>query len=222
MSSLPSINRSPVFALRGDSADLPLLLVNPDDGTPFNPTGNTLIFTLKASAWTDDTTALVQKISTTGGFTTTNASAGAVTLSLVPNDYTALSVGKIYQFDVQAQNVSSGKVKTVLRGTFSVDQDVTKLTTLSIPTYVLSPAFLVSPNWRPDIIGTVGGTGYIDGIPTVGLSKTVPSLMLTFFSNKLSAWVYTAGTTATGNGVVQPLDYDPSTNAGQWTQIALT
>ena len=125
-----SIDRPKLYRFAGDSLRLALLLVDPDTGAPFDPTGQVLLFTLKDDPTADDTAAIVQKISTVGGFTVTAAAAGAVDLQLVPADLAQLVVGVAYECDVQAQDAGTGAVKTVARFTLTLSQDVTRLTSL--------------------------------------------------------------------------------------------
>ena len=120
---------------RGDSAALSLALTDPDSGGAFNPTGCVLIFTIKSAATDLDTAALVQKISSVGGITVANPSI----VTLVPADHAALPARITYEWDVQAQNITSGAVRTVARGTLYFENDVTKDLTLSIDTIVVEP-----------------------------------------------------------------------------------
>jgi hypothetical protein len=166
------------YRYRGDTSSLAITLTNPDTGTPFNPTGNVLIFTLKKSAFDADADAVVQKISTVGGITIIAPTADdeQIAVELVPADYSALTSRFIYQLDVQAQNVSTGAIRTVARGTFAAEIDVTRETTLSIPTTTTNPeagyawdniagrpeAFLVDP-------GTAGG------VATLGEDGKIPA-----------------------------------------------
>lgn len=124
---------------RGDSATLALTLTEPFATTPFNPTGWALLATFKADAGDADSAAVIQKSSVVGGFTVTDAAAGEVDLELVPGDYTLIEGGQRYVFDVQAQNESTGAVKTVFSGILRVQDDVSESTTLSIPTTVANP-----------------------------------------------------------------------------------
>ena len=131
---------SSFYRYLGDSAALAMTLTDPDTGAAFNPTGCVLIFTAKIRVSDPDSAAVIQKISTVGGFTITNATLGQVSLALVPSDYAALVSLKTYQIDVQAQVIATGTVKTVLRGTLLAETDVTRNTTLSIPTYTTNPS----------------------------------------------------------------------------------
>jgi len=147
--------------LRGDSKTFPLTLTEPFSTTPFNPTGWTLISTFKADYDLPDASASIQKVSTVGGFTIISAGTGRVDLSLVPADTVALDPNVRYVFDVQAQNVSTGEVKTVCLGTLRVSADVTLGTTISISTTVVTPAATVGTTWvsMPANGGASGSAG---------------------------------------------------------------
>lgn len=120
---------------RNDSSDLSLALTHPDTGAAFTPTGNTLIWTLKAKASDADTAALVQKISTVGGITVANPSI----VSLVPADFAALDPEVTYEWAIRAQNVSTLKTLIVARGTLAFAYDVAEEITLSIATTTTNP-----------------------------------------------------------------------------------
>lgn len=143
---------------RGDSSSLRLSLVDADTGAAFNPTGSVLIFSIKTDAALADTEALVQKISTVGGFTVVSASAGTVDVSLVPADFAEITPEIVYVFDLQAQHATTAAVKTVCRGTIIFPNDVTKEVTLSIPTTTTNPG--VAYTWAniPDKPATFPAT----------------------------------------------------------------
>lgn len=124
----------------GDTALLALVLTHPDTGAVYNPSADTLIFSLKRQASLPDASSLVQKISTVGGITLVNPGAGEITVELVPYDWAPLRPAVAYEFDVQAQNNSSGAVHTVARGQLTVDADVTRGLTISVPTHTTNPS----------------------------------------------------------------------------------
>ena len=134
---------------RGDSADLTIPLTNPDTGAAFPPSGHNLLWTLKAKASDLDSAALVQKISTVGGITLANPSV----VSLVPADFALLLADVCYEWDVQAQNLTTGAVRTVARGTLAFAFDVSKTTALAIPTTTTNPSAGFSSAW-----GAITGT----------------------------------------------------------------
>lgn len=120
---------------RGDGP-ISIPLTSPDDGTDFTPTGNALIFTLKADPADLDVDALVQKVSTVGGITVANPSV----VTLVPADFAGLEANVTYHFDIQAQlSASPNTIRTVARGTIRFAYDVTQETTISIATTTTNP-----------------------------------------------------------------------------------
>ena len=120
---------------RGDGP-ISIPLTSPDDGTDFTPTGNVLIFTLKAAQADADVDALVQKVSTVGGITVANPSV----VTLVPADFTDLEPEITYHFDIQAQLAASpNTIRTVARGTLRFAYDITEETTISIATTTTNP-----------------------------------------------------------------------------------
>lgn len=149
---------------RGDTCELALSLLNPDTGLPFDPTNQVLIFTVKANANDPDAKALIQKISTVGGITIDDAPAGEITVELVPQDWLPLRARGIYVYDVQAQDGSTGAVRTVASGTLQGDQDVTKGLTLAITTYTTNPP-----------LNTGGGTVLSVGLSMPGIFAVASS-----------------------------------------------
>lgn len=140
MSGLASnLIQTPLQRYRGDTSLLRLVLRSPDTGSIYDPTGSVLLFTLKANADDTDSSALIQKLSAVGGFTIVDATAGRVDVELVPADVAILSPERTYEWDVQAQSTSTGAVKTVARGTYWQEKDVTRGTTLAIPTTTTNP-----------------------------------------------------------------------------------
>ena len=105
------------------------------DGAAFSPgTDWNLIWTAKLSAADDDAHALVQKASG-AGITLTGSTAY---VAIVPQDTAALGTGEIV-WDIQAQNNSTGEVRTLADGRLSLIRDVTRLTRPSIPIYLADP-----------------------------------------------------------------------------------
>lgn len=124
----------------GDTALLSLVLTHPDTGALYDPSADTLIFSLKRYANLPDSSSLVQKISTVGGITLVNPGAGEITVELVPDDWAPLRPDVTYEFDVQAQNNVSGAPHTVARGQLTVSSDVTRGLTISVPTHTTNPS----------------------------------------------------------------------------------
>ena len=77
----------------------------------------------------------------------------------------------------------------------------------------VSPAFV---NFRPDVLGLSGGSGYLDGIVTTNL--TVPTLIVIYVAGELQDWLLETSTAATAEGIQRPLDYNGSTNTRVWTR----
>lgn len=133
---LPAI--TPLTRVRGDNCVLPLKLVHPDTGAPFNPTNYVLMFTVKLRHHDPDTAAQIQKLSTAGGIAVVGATAGEVTVSLVPADSKNLSANVSYYCDVRAQH-ENGTRLTVFRGTLTFEPDISREAELSIDTIVITP-----------------------------------------------------------------------------------
>lgn len=131
--------RPSLYRFHGDTVRLPLSLLDPDTGAAFNPTGKVLLFTCKADENDADADAKIQKISTVGGFTILVGATGSIEVELVPADFAAIEAGVKYECDVQAQDPAEGWVKTVQRFQLKFARDITRLTTLSIPTTVFQP-----------------------------------------------------------------------------------
>lgn len=127
---------------RGDTKRLPFALV--DMGAPFNPVGHVLLFTLKDDPADADVDARIQKISTVGGFFVVDAAAGKIEVELLPADDADLELGVAYPCDVQAQNQSTGAVKTVGRATLKLTVDITRDPSLSVPTFTTFPPIDIS------------------------------------------------------------------------------
>jgi hypothetical protein len=207
------------FRYRGDNAALAMTLTDPDTGLPFNPTGWVLIFTAKANAADPDSSAVIQKISTTGGFTTTNASQGLVTLSLVPAYYASVKSLKTYQIDVQAQNSGSGLVKTVLRGTFLAETDITQETTLSIPTYTTNPQ-PATTSFQSVVLTGIASSGanpsVVCGIETLETLPAGAVLRVLFPGHIVCEFQLESATVAVANFLFQPYDFDAEANPVMW------
>lgn len=100
----------------------------------------TLVFTVKSSVLDADSRAKIQKITGVGiEHDETNA-----LVSLVYADSATLDPGR-YEFDVQAQENTTGEVRTVARGKLEFQRDVTRSTSVSIPILTTDPAPLYGP-----------------------------------------------------------------------------
>ena len=94
-----------------------------------------LIWTAKHSAADDDGSAVVQK-ATGAGISVTEDTA---TIELVPDDTLFLPATQLV-WDLQAQSLSTGEVRTVAFGGLKLTRDVTRRTTTSLPINTLTPA----------------------------------------------------------------------------------
>ena len=125
----------------GDNTRLVLPLTDRATGAAFKPAGHRLLFTLKLAAGLPDADALVQKSSAVGGITV--LASPDIGVDLVPADFAKLRAEVAYVIDVQAQNLTSGAIKTVCKGSVTFDEDVTKAAELTIATYTTTPAALI-------------------------------------------------------------------------------
>lgn len=121
----------------GDNAVLTAALVHPDTGNTFDPTGHSLLFTVKRSLGQTDAEALIQKLSTVGGIA---ASPGSAAVSLVPADWALLRADLVYYYSIKAINVTTGAGLTVARGRLSGQAVAGRGSSLSIPTTIITPA----------------------------------------------------------------------------------
>lgn len=106
---------------RGDSEDYIITFSHPG-GTPYNITGWTIFFSLKTNFDLDDADASLRKVITSH----TDPTNGITTISLVPADTASLEP-RDYDYDVKIL-LSDGKVKTLLKGKFTLDYRVTTST----------------------------------------------------------------------------------------------
>lgn len=222
---------------RGDGP-ITIPLTHPDTGNPFDPAGNTLIFTLKALQTDLDPAALVQKTSLVGGITLTNPSI----LSLVPADYAKLKPVITYEFDVQGQNDTTGVPLTVARGSIRFAYDITIELTTSIPTTIVGApaASILTVQNRSAITGLASG-GILDAtklggqqtgtratpvIPTgavflLNFPVTVNDGAGTHAGFLTMLFQLQAGTGATSAPIrFRPYDYDASANAVVWQLLS--
>jgi len=112
--------------------------------------GWNLIWTLKSSVDDPDSAALAQL--TSGAGITPIGGSSVVKVQLTPTVTNALPVGKTLHWDIQAQNTTTGEIRTVARGTLYVDTDVTRETTISVPVYTLAPSALDPSTSRAGVI----------------------------------------------------------------------
>ena len=100
-------------------------------GEPFEPAAQwSLIWTVKRSASEDDSSAVIQKISGAG----IAVSGNTAIIEVVPNDTLPIPAVQLV-WDLQAQNLTTGEVRTVAFGGLKLVRDVTRKTTTSLPIY---------------------------------------------------------------------------------------
>ncbi|MBU6170601.1 MAG: hypothetical protein KGQ87_03790 [Verrucomicrobia bacterium] len=105
-------------------------------GEAFEPgTAWSLIWTAKHTAADDDSSAVIQK-ATGAGISVTEDTA---TIELVPDDTLFLPATQLV-WDLQAQSLTTGEVRTVALGGLKLSRDVTRRTTTSVPINTLTPA----------------------------------------------------------------------------------
>ena len=132
----------------GDSVvhEIPLIW----EGETFNPIGWGLVFTAKCKTASPDVAAQIQKASGAGISVALVAGVWVASVEIVPADTVALSKG-VLAFDIQAQNTTSGAVRTVAFGRLALDRDITREAMTSIPIHTSQP---------PAPIYVAGGEGY--------------------------------------------------------------
>jgi len=97
------------------------------DGVAYDLSGATLFFTVKASALSPDSAAVVRETSGEGGgiSITDPPTGGRAALTVAASVMEKLIPNKTYQFDIQVVDLS-GAVFTVETGTLSVLADITR------------------------------------------------------------------------------------------------
>lgn len=105
--------------IRGDSRTFSLTLTNKATGLPYNITGWTFYFTIKANITDLDADALLQKVVTTH----TDAAAGKTDISIDPADTAGVEPGN-YFYDIQAVT-DTDDVHTICKGAITIDWDAT-------------------------------------------------------------------------------------------------
>jgi hypothetical protein len=117
----------------GDSKshEIPLTWAG-DDFTPGEAWS--LIFTAKFSAQDDDSEAVFQKVTGAGIAVTGNTAE----VEVVPADTLTLPASA-YIWDIQAQSLSTGEVRTVALGGIKLVRDVTRKTTSSVEIHTIEP-----------------------------------------------------------------------------------
>lgn len=218
-----------IIRYRGDGP-ISLPLTNPDDGTPFTPTGCALLFTIKEAVTDVDADALVQKSSAVGGITVANPAV----VTLVPADFTVLSAGVTYFFDVQAQlSAAPATIRTVARGTLKFAYDITREVTLSISTTTTNPtagyAWAGIPD-KPSLVlnvsavtaATGGGSTALDGLDAGSTSYPVGCIVMTSYDDVGRHWKLKGSYIAATDldlGKVKPTNSDSLLNPVHWQTV---
>lgn len=152
----------------GDTNTVTIQLNNEVDGSSFSPVNHHLIFTAKTSNAASDLGAKFQYATGVGIVHGINAAA----VSFHPVD-TREYGGKVLQWDIQAENLSTGVIATVAIGTLSLKRDTTRKTTTSVPLHTVTEAV---PHVGPT--GPAGPAGdsdlIIQSIIHNSVSKTTP------------------------------------------------
>jgi hypothetical protein len=149
------------------------------DGEDFMPSNAwSLIFTAKHSAHDQDITAVFQKVSGAGIEVTGNLAE----IEVVPSDTLALTATLLI-WDIQAQNLTTGEVRTLALGGLKLVRDVTRKTISSVEIHTTQPGtpldgksaydvavengFVGSESdWIASLIGPAGPSGS-QGVPGV-------------------------------------------------------
>ncbi len=99
-----------------------------------------LIYTVKESIDDADEDAVIQKISGTG---MTHSGSNALP-TILPADTTALTA-KTYYYDVQAQHLTTGEVRTVAQNKLILTRDITRGVTVAIPVITTEEPVFTGP-----------------------------------------------------------------------------
>lgn len=140
--------------VRGDSGPLSVALWH--KAAAFDAAGHALIWTVKWREGDPDAAALIQK---TVGAGIAVTAVGAAEITLVPQDTAQLEPGVPLPWDVQAQHLLSGEVRTVARGTLVLAADVTRGVTTAVPVLTTQPPLPVGPQGPSGPQGPAGPTG---------------------------------------------------------------
>jgi hypothetical protein len=123
-----------------------------------------LIFTAKRSAQDSDDAAVFQKVTGAGISVTGNTAE----VEIVPADTLALP-SATYIWDIQAQSLSTGEVRTVALGGIKLVRDVTRKTTSSVEIHTIEPgAPFTGPQGPQGLKGDTGSTGSVGPQGEVG------------------------------------------------------
>lgn len=114
----------------------------------------TLIFTAKRNETDPDDGAAFQKASG-AGLTVTDSTA---TITLVSDDTVEEVPASLY-YDIQAQHLTDGRVRTVAIGRLDLQRDITRATTVSVPIHTENAYVARGPQGEQGETGPQGATG---------------------------------------------------------------
>lgn len=155
-------------------------------GEPFEPdAGWSLIFTAKHSAGDDDNSAVIQKASGTG----ITVSGATAMVEIVPQDTIFLPSTQLI-WDIQAQSLTTGEVRTVAIGGLKLTRDVTRRTTTSLPIFTQQPGIPIAgksayevavengfsgseSQWLVSLVGPQGAQGAAGPAGSVGPAGSI-------------------------------------------------
>ena len=192
-------------------------------GGAFEPgTSWSLIWTAKHTAADDDSSAVIQK-ATGAGISVTEDTA---TIELVPDDTLFLPSTQLV-WDLQAQSLTTGEVRTVAFGGLKLARDVTRRTTTSLPIFTQQPGIPIAgksayevavengfsgseSQWLASLVGPQGGQGVAGPTGSVGpagatgpAGETGPAgtpALWNFLGEYNHGLIYTEGAVVTYNG----------------------
>lgn len=139
--------RSHLSMYRGDTFVLKLGLVQ--DGEQTDISGSSIWFTVKNDLQDPDSQAVISK-TTSNGIEILNAELGYIQITIDPEDTIPLGLSetKTFLWDLQFENLD-GDVQTLLYGKFTIMQDITKASGVSLPAN-RGPLATVSTDYTPE------------------------------------------------------------------------
>lgn len=134
------------------------------NGQPFNPVGWGLVFTAKAKTSATDLEAKFQKASGLGIAVALVAGVWTAFVEVVPADTVEISPS-VLRWDIQAQNTTSGAVRTIAFGLLTLERDVTRAYMTSIPIHTSQPP-------APTYVSGGLGDPYVVSVATENLGSS--------------------------------------------------
>jgi hypothetical protein len=167
-----------------------------------------LIFTAKRSAQDSDDAAVFQKVTGAGISVTGNTAE----VEIVPADTLALP-SATYIWDIQAQSLSTGEVRTVALGGIKLVRDVTRKTTSSVEIHTIEPGVpFTGPQGPQGAQGPQGLKGDTGSVGPQGLTGPTGNDALWNYTGAYSGGAsYAVGDVVTYNG---ELFYRKNSNGG--------